>query len=71
MRILLHQAKVLNRSYGLSSLNTLRCQSRYAKEYDMSINKREEYWGGKVDMIDWIKKPDSIFNKNVSPYEKW
>ena len=67
----MQQAKVLNRYYGLSALNAVRCQSRFAKEYEMSINDREKYWGAKVDIIDWTKKPDSIYDKNVSPYEKW
>lgn len=67
----MHKTKVLNRFYGMSSFNAIRCQSKFAEEYNLSINNREEYWGAKVDIIDWIKKPDTIYDKNISPYEKW
>lgn len=69
---LLKSTQILNRCLiGARQITSIRQQSNYQKEYDLSINKPEEYWAAKTDILEWFKKPTKIYDPNVSPFQKW
>ena len=45
--------------------------SKYETEYEKSIKSREEFWGAKANLIEWIEKPKKILDTSDSPFEKW
>lgn len=65
--------RVFNRSYKLAAaqFTAIRKQSNFEKQYNLSLEKPEEFWGPKADLIEWFKKPTKIFDPNISPFEKW
>jgi hypothetical protein len=43
----------------------------YDEQYKLSINDPVKFWGDKIDTVSWYKRPTKIFEKNISPFEKW
>lgn len=43
----------------------------FQEQYNLSINKPEEFWADKANILEWYKKPEKIYDANVSPFQKW
>ncbi|MFT7533939.1 MAG: propionyl-CoA synthetase, partial [Gammaproteobacteria bacterium] len=39
--------------------------------YQRSVNAPEEFWADAAESIDWIKKWDSVLDKNDAPFYRW
>lgn len=56
--------------YSKRAVSSSNC-SKYETEYRRSIERPEEYWGEKKDLIEWFEPPKRILDKSNSPFEKW
>ena len=65
----LSRSKLL--SHRFSTFGAQRASSKYEAEYEKSIKSREEFWGSKANLIEWIEKPKKILDTSNSPFEKW
>lgn len=43
----------------------------YQEQYNLSINKPEEFWAEKANILEWYKEPEKIYDENVPPFHKW
>ena len=45
--------------------------SAYAEQYASFLDNPETFWRDKADLIQWIKKPQTILSKDVNDYYRW
>ena len=68
-------SRILNKCQQILIRLQIKCSnstsSSFEQQYNLSIDKPEEFWADKVDLIEWYKKPEKIFDANVSPFQKW